>query len=48
MTYGHTRCDACKEEAPIFNRRGFWLGLWICAGLMALALIVWLIAGQVG
>lgn len=37
MTYGPGRCDACGEEAPIYNRRGFWMGLWLCLGLTALA-----------
>lgn len=36
MTYGPGRCSACGEEAPIYNRRGFWMGLWLCLGLTGL------------
>lgn len=45
MSYGQSRCDNCDEEAPVYNRRGFWLGLWICLGLSALATMTLLIAG---
>jgi len=36
MTYGCSRCDSCNEEAPIYNRRGFWLSLWIVLGVSSL------------
>ncbi|WP_410217052.1 hypothetical protein [Paracoccus sp. (in: a-proteobacteria)] len=37
MTYGLARCDNCDEEAPVYNRRGFWIGLWSCLGIAAVA-----------
>lgn len=35
MTYGLARCDACTEEAPVYNLPNFWRGfaaaLFACA-----------------
>lgn len=43
MTYGDKRCDACAEEAPVYNLPNFWRGL--TAVLLAAALFalwVWM------
>lgn len=41
LRYGDRRCTSCDEDAPIYNRRGFWLGLWASLGATA-ALTIWL------
>ncbi|MFC3289677.1 hypothetical protein [Paracoccus aerius] len=45
MTYGRGQCENCGEVTPIYNWRGFWLGLWICLGLSAVGALAILILG---
>ncbi|TRW96187.1 hypothetical protein FNJ84_12885 [Paracoccus sp. M683] len=39
MTYGHKRCGACNEEAPVYNLPNFWLGLYASTAVAAAAVI---------
>jgi len=40
MSYGELRCDACSEEAPVYNRPIFWGAFWIAIPAV-LAWAVW-------
>lgn len=37
MTFGRVRCDSCNEESPVYNRRGFWPGLWLPLAMLVAA-----------
>lgn len=40
MTFGDRQCSACHENAPIYNRHGFWPILWIFVAATILGLLV--------
>ncbi len=40
LVYNEAFCKNCQEYAPIYNRSGFWLSLWIALGALGISLLL--------